>query len=102
MVTLPKTLNVLSTFRLTARAPVPMVSDRQTERALLRSGCLDPVKLASPMTASVLAVGTPAVQLAGLLQSPLTAPVHDVVWAKAAQGPSRARRARVFENGFMV
>src|SRR6185436_13091154 len=43
------------------------------------------VKLTSPMTASRLAVGTPPVQLAALLQAVLVVPFQ-LVWADAPAG----------------
>ena len=44
-------------------------------------GWFAPVKFASPMMASTVAVGTPAVQLAAWLQEVLVVPRQEVVWA---------------------
>ena len=80
MMTSPETVRVWSTLRVETLLPVPIVSDLHTE-LWLRSGWLGPVKLASPMMASTVAVGTPFVQLAALLQSLLTVPFQAVVAA---------------------
>ena len=65
--------------RVDAMVP-PIVSDRQ-EAVAVTSGCLLPVKLASPITASTVLDGTPLVQLAAVFQAVLVVPFQ-LVWAK--------------------
>ena len=77
IVTLPDTLMFLATVSVEAILPDPMVSDLQAD-VLVRVGWLLPVKLASPIIASMVAVGTPAVQLEAVLQFVLVAPVQEV------------------------
>ena len=77
MVTFPETVIPLEIVRVETFVPVPSVSERQTEVELLL-GWFAPVKLASPMMASRLAVGTPAVQLAKVPQVVLDVPFHEV------------------------
>src|SRR2546425_1806492 len=84
IVRFPDTVKLLSTRNVETLLPVPMVSDLQADLAE-RFGWFAPVKLASPTMASTVAVGTPAVQLPGLLQSSLTVPFQEVC-ASAAHG----------------
>ena len=51
----------------------PTVNDRQTDDSLI-VGWKEPVKLASPIVASVAEVGTPEVQLEAFSQAVLTVP----------------------------
>ena len=81
----PDTVNCLETVSVQVMAPVPSVSERQTPEAPLavRLGWFVPVKLASPMMASTVAVGTPAVQFVAVPQVVLLVPFHDEVVANA-------------------
>jgi len=72
MVIFPETVRVLVIESVAACAP-PRVSDLQTAEALI-DGWKLPVKLASPIMASVDEVGTPAVQLATSFQEVLDVP----------------------------
>ena len=79
MVRLLATVRVNFTFNVAAATP-PMVSDWQVTALLpARVGWLVPVKFASPMIASSVAVGTPAVQLVAANQ--LVPPPIQEVWA---------------------
>ena len=89
----------MPTVRVEAFVPVPRVSDLQTELAV-NVGCLVLVKFASPMMASTEAVGTPAVQLAAMLQSVLAVPFHDV-WAVTAASESNHPSPMVIKRVLM-
>jgi hypothetical protein len=76
--TLSDTVVPLLIVKLDAFVP-PIVRDLQVAEFEI-VGWLTPVKLASPIMASTVAVGTPAVQLLALLQLVLTVPFQ-LVWA---------------------
>ena len=59
-----------------------------------------PVKLASPMIAATLAVGTPAVQFPDVFQALLDVPLHEV-WASATIGISKVATRHDLINAFI-
>ena len=63
--------------KVTALPPAPRVKDLQAAVAEIL-GWNAPVKLASPMMASTLAVGTPVVQLAAVPHAVLVVPFQEV------------------------
>lgn len=73
----PETVKLVEIVRMEASVPAPSVSERHTAVELML-GWLVPVKLTSPMMASIPAVGTPAVQFAAVLQAVLLVPFHEV------------------------
>src|SRR5690242_17668437 len=78
---LPETVVLLLTVRVALTAP-PTVRDLQVAVDEM-VGWLTPVKLASPIMASTVGVGTPAVQLAAVDQFVLVVPFQ-LVCADAA------------------
>lgn len=72
IVMLPDTVVLLLIVSVEAFVP-PMISDLQIAVADI-VGWLAPVKLASPIMTSIVDVGTPNVQLLGLLQAVLIVP----------------------------
>jgi hypothetical protein len=75
-------------------APPPIVSDLQLEETFT-VGWKNPVKLASPITASTVAVGTPAVQLLTLFQDVLEVPFQ-LVWPIVKRGISKKADNNIF------
>ena len=80
-VRLPVIVSALLMVRVDVTVP-PMVSDLH-DAVAVTSGCLLPVKLASPITASTVLDGTPLVQLAAVFQAVLFVPFQ-LVWQKMA------------------
>lgn len=80
MVTSPDTVRFLllvPSLSVQTFAAAPRVRDLQVEAEEIR-GWNEPVKLASPIIASTVAVGTPLVQFAAVLHAVLDVPFQDV------------------------
>jgi hypothetical protein len=77
MVTFPATLSALFTVRTETFVAAPMVSDLHEAGELILGWCV-PVKLASPMIAGTVDVGTPFVQFPAVPQLVLAVPFHEV------------------------
>ena len=89
----PSTLNAWLTVKIEGLFPFPSVKDLQ-EALPVVDGWFGPVKFASPMMASRVEIGTPAVQFAAALQSVLAVPFHEV-WADAARATKDSARQRL-------
>ena len=91
----------METVSTEVSAPVPNDSERHDAALPLMVGELGPVKFASPMTASTVDEGTPAVQLAAVLHAVLVVPFHDVCPHVAKTGSSHAK-ATVISFNFLI
>lgn len=92
IVTFPETVNPLDMDNTQFVVPVPIVNDLATAVAVM-DGWLVPVKLASPMITSSVAVGIPAVQLVVLAQAVLTVPFQEVCASTFAAMRNRQQKA---------
>ncbi len=93
MVILPATVSPFPTLNVDALEPVPKVSDLHDELDVI-DGWFVPVKFASPMIASVVADGTPFVQLEATFHAVLVVPVQDVCACAATAAMSARGRKR--------
>ena len=78
IVMFPQTFKFFVIERDEVIVPFPMVSVLQAALVPVKIGWNAPVKLASPMMASIVDVGTPAVQFEAVCQLVLVVPFHDV------------------------
>ena len=92
----------LETVSTEVSAPVPNDSERHDAALPLMVGGFGPVKFASPMTASTVDEGTPAVQLAAVLHAVLEVPFHDVCPNVAKTGSSHAKATVIIFNFLIV
>ena len=92
----------METVSTEVSAPVPNDSERHDTALPLMVGELGPVKFASPMTASTVDEGTPAVQLAAVLHAVPEVPFHDVCPNVAKTGSSHAKATVIIFNFLIV